>query len=124
VRATDDITSYFSDIRLKGDIQQIQDADKKLYTLNGVFYKQNKLAEQFGYNDYSQQVGLIAQEVKAVLPEIVVLAPFDTNENDASKSGENYLTVRYERLIPLIVETIKIQQEEIEQLKKLAYDGK
>jgi hypothetical protein len=46
------------------------------------------------------------------------LAPFDIDENEQSKSGENYLTVRYERIIPLIIETIKEQQKEIEELEK------
>jgi hypothetical protein len=87
-------------------------------------FKQNKLAEEFGYHDYSLQVGVIAQEVQSVLPEIVTRAPFDIDENENSRTGENFLTVHYERLIPLIVETIKIQQEEIEILKRLAYNGK
>ena len=53
------------------------------------------------------------------MPEVVKPAPFDVTEDGGSKSGEYYLTVMYERLIPLIVETIKEQQKEIEQLEKL-----
>jgi hypothetical protein len=123
LRATGDITAYFSDVRLKDRIEYVKNADEKLYTLNGVFYRQNKLAEQFGYNDYSRQVGLIAQEVQKILPEIVKPAPFDMDENDNSRTGENYLTVQYEKLIPLIVETIKIQQIEIEQLREKLTNG-
>ena len=108
---------------MKDKIEFIKNADKKLYTLNGIFYRQNKLAEQFGYNDYSKNVGLIAQEVQNILPEIVKPAPFDIDENNKSKTGKNYLTVQYEKLIPLIVETIKIQQVEIEQLRKRLTDG-
>ena len=83
-----------------------------------MFYKQNQLAETFGYHDYSNQVGLIAQEVKGILPEAVTLAPFDIDEHEQSRTGENYLTIYYERIIPLIVETIKTQQKEIELLKQ------
>jgi FtsZ-binding cell division protein ZapB len=45
------------------------------------------------------------------------------DENDNSRTGENYLTVQYERLIPLIVETIKTQQIEIEQLREKLNNG-
>jgi hypothetical protein len=123
LRATGDITAFFSDVRLKDRIEYVKNADEKLYTLSGVFYRQNKLAEQFGYNDYSRQVGLIAQEVQNILPEIVKPAPFDMDENDNSRTGENYLTVQYEKLIPLIVETIKTQQVEIEQLREKLTNG-
>jgi hypothetical protein len=124
VRATSDISTNYSDVRLKDNIEYIKDAADRLYKLNGVLYKQNRLAEKFGYHDYSNQIGLIAQQVKEILPEIVTLAPFDIDENDESRTGEKYLTIKYEKLIPLIVETIKTQQNEIEELKKkLAENG-
>ena len=69
----------------------------------------------------SEQVGVIAQEVEKVLPQIVVAAPFDIAQdkdgNEYSKSGENYKTVHYEKLIPLLIESIKEQNETIENLK-------
>ena len=46
------------------------------------------------------------QKVQAVLPEAVKRAPFDT-EAGGSKSGENYMTVQYEKLVPLLIEAIK-----------------
>ena len=118
LRASSDIISGYSDIRLKDNIEYIKNADVKLYSLNGIFYKQNQLSEKYGYHSYKKQIGLIAQEVQKILPEIVSLAPFDIDENGNSKSGKNYLTVQYQFLIPLIVETIKIQQKEIESLKE------
>jgi hypothetical protein len=58
-----------------------------------------------------QEIGLSAQNVQNVLPEIVKLAPFDIekdkNGNHVSKSGNNYLTISYERLAPVFVEAIK-----------------
>jgi hypothetical protein len=56
------------------------------------------------------------------LPEVVKPAPFDINENEDSTTKENYLTVEYEKIIPLIVETIKEQQKEIEDIKKQIND--
>jgi hypothetical protein len=118
IRATNAITAFYSDRRLKTNIQQIQHALDKVEQLSGVVYTQNKLAETFGYNDYSQQVGVFAQDVKEVQPEAVKLAPFDLDENGQSKSGENYLTVQYEKLVPLLIESIKELRKEINLIKK------
>jgi hypothetical protein len=110
-----DIVAYYSDVRLKDNIQQIQGAAEKLYSLNGVYYTQNKEAEKYGYNNYSRQVGLLAQEVQEVLPEVVSIAPFNDCEG-INDSEENFLTIKYERLVPLVIETIKEQQKEIDSL--------
>jgi ribosomal protein S10 len=75
------------------------------------------LAESFGYDKSTNLVGLFADEVESVLPEAVKNAPFDRDENGNSKSGENYKTVQYERLIPLLIEAIKELSEEVKQLK-------
>ncbi len=48
---------------------------------------------------------------------MIELAPFDRNQDGTSKSGENYLTVKYDRLIPVLIQAIKEQQEKIEQLE-------
>jgi hypothetical protein len=57
-----------------------------------------------------------------VLPEIVNIAPFDlardADDNKVSKSGENYLTISYERLAPVFVEAIKELKNEISLLKQ------
>ena len=64
-------------------------------------------------------VGVFAQDVQAVLPEAVKLAPFDNDGNNKSISGENYLTVQYEKIVPLLIEAIKEQQKQIDELKYL-----
>lgn len=117
IRATNNITAYYSDQRLKKDIKQIKGALDILGYIRGVRYVQSELAETFGYHNYDQQVGVIAQEVQKVVPEAVKIAPFDAGEGNTSISGENYLTVQYDRLVPVLIEAIKELKAEIEVLK-------
>ncbi len=121
IRSTNNITAYYSDVRLKTNITPIRSALSKLLSINGVTFEPNKLAEKYGYTDKSEQVGVIAQEVEKVLPQIVVPAPFDIavdqNGNEYSKSGENYKTVHYEKLIALFIEAMKEQNQTVEFLK-------
>ena len=106
-----------SDIRLKNVIGNISEPLLKINSLNGFYYKFNDVAKEHGFTNDNLQVGLSAQEVQQVLPEIVQLSPFDhTDDNHNSKSGENYLTIQYERLVPLLVEGIKEQTKIIESL--------
>lgn len=123
IRATGQITAGFSDKRLKNIISNIDSPLSKIEKLNGVYFTQNDLANEFGFENYDTQVGLIAQEVKEVLPEVVQIAPFDIDSNNRSKSGENYLTVQYEKLVPLLVEAIKQLKQEIDELKKNGNQG-
>jgi hypothetical protein len=117
IRATNNITAYYSDARLKDFKGKIGDALYKVSQLNGYYFTENAKAEEFGYNNKELQVGVSAQEVKAILPEVIAPAPFDMNENNESKSGENYMTVRYEKLVPLLIEAIKELKAEVEALK-------
>ena len=119
IRATNAITAFYSDRRLKTEVGRIENALDKIDQLAGVLYTQNKLAESFGYNNYDVQVGLYAQDVQLVQPEAVKPAPFDIADNGSSKSGENYLTVQYEKLVPLLVEAIKELRLEVKELKGL-----
>jgi len=116
IRATGDITAYYSDQRLKDNIKAINEPLHKLQKISGVYYTQNKLAEQFGYQDYREQVGVLAQDVQRVLPHVVKPAPFDMDENNQSKTGENYVTVQYERLVPLLIEAIKELSSQVQEL--------
>jgi hypothetical protein len=96
IRATNNITAYYSDDRFKTKLGNIPDALAKVMTLNGFYYEANELAQSYGYEKKSE-IGVSAQQVQAILPEVVAPAPID----------ENYLTVRYERLVPLLIEAIK-----------------
>jgi hypothetical protein len=134
ILATGNITAYYSDERLKDIISIIPNALDKVMSLRGFYYTNNELAKGFGYTDEKVQLGVSAQEVEAVLPEVVTLAPFDIcGDNDPvngdgkvySKSGENYKTVDYSRLTPLLIEAIKelkgeldLARAEIKELKE------
>lgn len=129
ISASGNITAYVSDKRLKKNIKIIINALEKVKLISGVTFTFNDVAAKYGYTDQRLQAGVLAQEIESVLPEVVVPAPFDVerdkNGNVYSKSGENYKTVQYEKIIPLLIEAIKELsdkvenlQNEIEELKK------
>jgi len=116
------IIAYYSDVRLKTNITLIPDALNKVKAIRGVTFNSNDTAASFGYKDQSKQVGVIAHEIEAVLPEAVQMAPFDREYIDedtyVSKSGENYKTVQYEKIVPLLIEAIKELSAKVEELEK------
>ncbi len=114
-----DVTAYSSDERLKENIKNIPNALDKVLSLNGVTFDWKQEAFDAGFNPKIKEgdAGVLAQQVQAVLPQAVKPAPFDLDENGGSRSGENYLTVQYEKLAPLFIEAIKEQQKQIEELK-------
>ena len=114
---TNSITAFYSDGRLKTRVGKIENALDKIDELAGFLYKHNDIAKSHGYTDDLVYVGLDANAVHRVQPEATAIAPFDRDENGLSKSGENYLTVMYEKLVPLLVEGIKELRQEINQLK-------
>lgn len=116
--ATGHIYSAYSDERLKKDVKVIDSALEKVKQLRGVRYSPNERAEEFKVDKQSKrQLGVIAQDVQKILPEAVVTAPFDMDHDGNSKSGENYMTVQYERLVPVLIEAIKELSKEVEDLK-------
>jgi hypothetical protein len=107
IRATNNITAYYSDERLKTKTGNIENALDKVCQIETMLYHANETAVALGYDASIQEVGLTAQSVQKVQPEVVVPAPID----------ENYLTVRYEKLVPLLIEAIKELKAEIDNLK-------
>jgi hypothetical protein len=106
IRATNNITAYYSDDRLKTRLGGIDNALAKLKSLEGFYYEANETAQAFGY-EVKKEVGVSAQQVQAVMPEVVAPAPID----------DKYLTVRYERLVPLLIEAIKELEAQVAELK-------
>lgn len=114
------ITAYYSDERLKTFTSKVESPLEIIDNLNGYYYEPNKLAIDKGFS-HEKNIGLSAQEVQKVIPEIVKLAPFDTikdkNGVNVSKSGEDYLTICYEKMAPVFVEAIKELKKENQELK-------
>ena len=108
IYATGEITAYYSDARLKTNLRPIADAMNIVNKITGFYYTPNDLAVQLlGEETTNTRIGLLAQDVIKVLPEVVKPAPFDLDDDLSSKSGENYITVQYEKLVPVLVEAIK-----------------
>jgi len=96
IRATNNVTAYYSDDRLKTRLGVIENALAKVKTLDTFYYEANDTAQALGYKPV-REVGISAQQVQAIMPETVAPAPID----------DQYLTVRYERLVPLLLAAIK-----------------
>jgi hypothetical protein len=120
--ATNEITAFFSDERLKTKVNDVTNALDIVNKLNPFRYVSNELANAFGFDSDNLQIGLSAQEVQRVVPEIVKLAPFDMERDEdnnlISKSGENYLTLDYAKLVPVLVQAIKELKAELDEVKK------
>jgi hypothetical protein len=113
-----DIVAGQSDRRLKTSIMNIPNALCKINELSGVYFNWNECAcKLIERNTNKREVGFIAQEVNEVLPEAVSYAAFDRNVMGESISGQNYLTVRYEKITPLLLEGIKELHCEMKELK-------
>ena len=112
IRATNNITAYYSsDLRLKKNIVPIENALSSLNKIRGVRYEwtDDYIKKQGGEDGYfvrKDDVGVIAQEVQKVLPEIVV------------EREDGYLAVKYDRIVALLIEAVKELQVEVEELKK------
>jgi hypothetical protein len=112
IRATDDITAFYSsDVALKENIHNIPSASEKIEQLNGVLFdwKQEWIDNNGGEDGYfvrKSDVGVIAQDVEKVLPEIVGTRP------------NGIKAVKYDRLCALLIEGFKEMKQEIKQLKE------
>jgi hypothetical protein len=94
-----------SDARLKNVSGQIYDSLRIIHSLTGIRYTWNNLAVDLGYTPNAIETGLLAQQVQAVLPEAVQVG------------NGGYLVVKYERLIPVLIEAIKELSERVKQLE-------
>lgn len=101
ISATGDITAYASsDEALKDNVQLIPNAIEKVKQIKGVSFDWNEKSEHTGHD-----IGVIAQDIEKVLPELV-----RTNDN-------GYKAVRYEKIVALLIQAVKEQQLQIDELK-------
>ena len=109
LEVTGDITALTSDIRLKDEISPITKALEKVNSISGFTYKHNETAKVQCNIDTGDQrfAGVSAQEIQAVLPEAVKPAP----------SNNEYLTVQYEKLVPLLIEAVKELSAKVDALE-------
>ena len=96
-----DITAYYtSDQRLKNNITPISNSLNKVLAISGNIFDWDKKSGKTG-----SEAGVIAQEIQKVLPQAVI-----TRDN-------GYLAVKYDQIIPLLIEAIKDLKEEINEMK-------
>jgi hypothetical protein len=102
-RATADVIAYYSsDKRLKDNLKPISNSLEKLQKLTGYEFDWNEKQDTYEGHD----VGVVAQEVEEVLPEVV------------ATRDSGYKAVKYEKMIPLLIEAIKEQQQQINKLEE------
>lgn len=107
---TGNVTAYSSDARLKKNVLEIPNALDQIRKIRGVSYDWDlEECNKWNFFPPEHDIGVIAQEVQAVQPYAVKYAPFDRDPLDEgkSKSGKDYLTVQYEKLVPLLIQAVK-----------------
>jgi len=116
VCATGNVLAYASDARLKTNIQNILNPIDKVKKIRGVEYDWiDDITSEYDFHPTKpHEVGVLAQEIQEVLPEAVSIAPFNGNYTQKSGTDHEFLTVDYERIVPLLIEAIKEQQQVIE----------
>ena len=104
IDASNDVVAFStSDSRFKANVTSIPNALNKIDQIGGYEFDWISNPELHGYEGHD--VGVIAQEIEAVLPEVVT-----TRDN-------GYKAVKYEKIVPLLIQAIKEQQKQIENLQ-------
>jgi len=94
-----------SDVRLKKEIHPLMNSLQKITQLSGYHYYWKNISVS-----QDLQIGVLAQEVQKIFPELV------------KEDNEGMLSVNYSGLIPVLIESIKEQQQQIDELKKLVLE--
>ena len=106
IDASNDIVAYStSDIRLKDNIKSIDKALDKVNSIQGIEFDWIEKEEVHGNSGHD--VGVIAQEIEKILPDVVT-----TRDN-------GYKAVKYEKIVPLLIEAIKDLSKQVDGLKRL-----
>ena len=103
IEASGDVIAFgSSDRNLKDNIQPIENPLEKMDKIGGYTFVWNNKQSTYQGKD----VGVVAQEIQEVLPEIV------------SGRANGYLGVKYEKIVPLLIESIKELKKEVEDIKQ------
>jgi len=103
IEASGDVIAFgSSDKRLKDDIQPIENSLNKVDKIGGYTFVWNDKQSTYEGKD----VGVIAQEIEEVLPEVV------------TTRGNGFKAVKYEKIVPLLIESIKELKKEVEDIKQ------
>ena len=106
IDASNDVVAYStSDIRLKDNIKKIDKALNKVNSIQGIEFDWVEKEEVHGNSGHD--IGVIAQEIEKVLPDVVT-----TRDN-------GYKAVKYEKIVPLLIEAIKDLSKQVDGLKRL-----
>ena len=103
IEASGDVIAFgSSDERLKDNIQPITEPLWKINQIGGYTFDWNDKQETYKGSD----VGVVAQEIEEVLPEIV------------TTRGNGFKAVKYEKIVPLLIESIKELKQEVDEIKQ------
>ena len=103
IEASGDVIAFgSSDERLKDNIQPITEPLWKVSQIGGYTFDWNDKQETYKGSD----IGVVAQEIHKILPEIV------------TERGNGYLAVKYEKIVPLLIESIKELKKEVDDIKQ------
>jgi hypothetical protein len=104
--ATGNVTAY-SDARIKENVRTVDNALEKVKSMRGVYFDRKDTGKA--------SVGVIAQEIEEILPEVVETTDTRTKENPDAL--EDLKTVSYGNIVGVLIEAIKDQQKQIDELK-------
>ncbi len=106
IDASNDVVAFStSDIRLKNNIKSIDKALDKVNSIQGIEFDWIEKEEVHGNS--GRDIGVIAQEIEKILPDVVT-----TRDN-------GYKAVKYEKIVPLLIEAIKDLSKQVDGLKRL-----
>ena len=106
IDASNDIVAFSnSDIRLKDNIKNIDKALDKVNSIQGIEFDWIEKEEVHGNSGHD--IGVIAQEIEKILPDIV------------TTRDSGYKAVKYEKIVPLLIEAIKDLSKQVDGLKRL-----
>jgi hypothetical protein len=102
-----------SDERAKTNVVELESSLDKILNLKGVSFDWNPEVVPTLAAEQDRQIGLIAQEVEKIVPEVVSIEKVE---------GQELKSVRYENIVALLIEGMKEQQQQIEDLKQRVAD--